>query len=80
MILHLCPLTNILPVYNFNGRFIWTVRDNNKKVQKNALKTSYKLICMLMSEISIRSPINKQDFWLAGVLYTGKELRLGALS
>ncbi len=43
-----------------------------------------------MSQISIWSPINHQDFWLPGVfytgkelpgvLYTGKELRLGALS
>ncbi len=33
-----------------------------------------------MSEISIRSPINQQDFWLTGVFYTGNELRLGALS
>ncbi len=38
----------------------------------------YKLICILMSEISIWSPINQQDFWLPGVFYTGKELRLGA--
>ncbi len=29
-----------------------------------------------MSEISIWSPINLQDFWLPGVFYTGKELRL----
>ncbi len=33
----------------------------------------YKLIC-------IWSPMNQQDFWLQGVFYTGKELRLGALS
>ncbi len=33
-----------------------------------------------MSEISIWSPINQQDFWLPGVFYSGKELRLGALS
>ncbi len=26
-----------------------------------------------MSEISIWSPINKHDFWLPGVFYTGKE-------
>ncbi len=32
-------------VYNFNGRFILTVRQfNNKKIQKNALQKSYKLI------------------------------------
>ncbi len=30
-----------------------------------------------MSEISI---FNQQDFWLPAVFYTGKELRLGALS
>ncbi len=29
-----------------------------------------------MSEISIWSPINQQDFCLPGVFYTGKELRL----
>ncbi len=29
-----------------------------------------------MSEISIWSPINQQDFWLPGVFYTGKELLL----
>ncbi len=29
-----------------------------------------------MSEISIWSPINQQDFWLPGVFYTGMELRL----
>ncbi len=33
-----------------------------------------------MSQISIWSPINQQDFWLQDVFYTGKELRLGALS
>ncbi len=27
LILHLCPLTKKLSVYNFNSRFIWTVRD-----------------------------------------------------
>ncbi len=30
--------------------------------------------------VSIWSPINQQDLWLTGVFYTGKELRLGALS
>ncbi len=53
-------------------------QNNNKKIQKNAFQKSYKLICILMSE-SIWSPINQQDFWLPGVFYTGKELRLGAL-
>ncbi len=33
-----------------------------------------------MSEISIWSPIDQQDFWFPGVFYTDKELRLGALS
>ncbi len=32
-----------------------------------------------MSQISISSPINQQDFWLPGVFYTGNELRLGAV-
>ncbi len=49
-------------------------------IQKNAFENSYKLICILISQISIWSPINQQDFWLPGVFYTGKELRLGALS
>ncbi len=40
----------------------------------------YKLICILMSQISIWSSINQQDFLFSGVFYTGKELRLGALS
>ncbi len=79
LILYVCPLTKKWSVYNFNGRFIWTVRDRitTKKIQKNAFQKSYKLICILMSEISIWSPINQQDFWLPGVFYTGKELRLG---
>ncbi len=33
-----------------------------------------------MSQISIWYPTNRQDFWLPGVFYTGKEMRLGALS
>ncbi len=33
-----------------------------------------------MSQISIWSPINQQDFWLPDVFYSGNELRLGALS
>ncbi len=33
-----------------------------------------------MSQTSIWSPINQQDFWLPCVFHTGKELRLGALS
>ncbi len=37
LILYVCPLTKKWSVYNFNGRFIWTVRDrNNKKIQKIA--------------------------------------------
>ncbi len=57
LILYVCWLTKKCSVYNFNGRFIWTV-----------------------SEISIWSPTSLQDFWLPGVFYTGKKLRLGALS
>ncbi len=48
------------------------------KNPEKCISKSYILICILMSEISIGSPINKQDFWLPGVFYTGKELRLGA--
>ncbi len=40
------------------------------KIQKSAFQKSYKLICILMSQISIWSPINQQDFWLPGVFYT----------
>ncbi len=77
LILYVCPLTKKWSVYNFNGRFIWTVRNRitTKKIQKNTFKKSYKLISILMSVISIWSPIN-QHFWLPGVFYTGKELRL----
>ncbi len=66
-------------VYNFNGRFIWNVRDRITKT-KITFKKRYKLICILMSQISIWFPINQQDLWLPGVFYTGKKLRLGALS
>ncbi len=52
----------------------------NNKIQKNTFQKSYKLICILVSQISIWSPINQQDFWLPGVFYKGKELRLGAHS
>ncbi len=44
------------------------------------LKKSYEFICILKNEISIWSFINQQDLWLPDVFYTGKELRLGALS
>ncbi len=56
-----CPLTKKWAVYNFNCRFIWTVRDRTtaKKIQKNALK---KIICILMSQRSIR-PLRKT--WLS---------------
>ncbi len=35
----------------------------------------FKKVTKLLSEISIWSPINQQDFWLPGVFYTGKELK-----
>ncbi len=59
------------------GLNVFVVEKQQQKIQKNDL---HKLICILMSQISIWSPINQQDFWLPGVFYTGKELRLGALS
>ncbi len=64
LILYICPLTNKWSVYNFNDRFIWTVRDRitTKKIQKNAFQKSYKLICILMSQISIW-PLRKT--WLS---------------
>ncbi len=58
----------------FYGRFIWTVRD------KKSFQESYKLICILMNEISICSPINQKYVWIPGVVYTSNKLRLGALS
>jgi len=77
LILYICPLTKKWSVYHFNGRFIWRVRGEirTKKIQKHAFQKSYKLIFILMSQISIWSPINLQDVWLPGVFYTGKELR-----
>ncbi len=79
--LYVCPLTKKWSVYNFNCRFTWTVRDRitTTKIQKNAFKKSHKLICILMSEISI-DPLNQQDFRLPCVFYTGKELILGEFS
>ncbi len=57
-----------------------TEYQRTNKIQKNVIQKSYKLICILMSQIGIWSPINQQDFWLPDVFYTGKALRLGALS
>ncbi len=34
LILYIWPLTKYLSVYNFNGRFIWTVRYRIKKKYK----------------------------------------------
>ncbi len=45
-------LTQKLSVYNFNGRFILTLGDS-EKILKNAFLQSFKLICILMSRISI---------------------------
>ncbi len=59
LILYVCPLTKKWSVYNFNGRFIWTVRD---RIQKTAFQKSYILICILMSQISIW-PLRKT--WLS---------------
>ncbi len=56
MILNVWPLTKKLSVYNFK-----------QKIQKNTSQNICKLISILMSEISIWSPINQQDFWLPGV-------------
>ncbi len=55
LILYVCPLTKKLSVYHFNGRFIWTVRDimTTKRSRKRIQKKSYKLICILMSELNI---------------------------
>ncbi len=47
--------------------------DRITTIQKNAFQKSYKLIRILMIEISIWSLINQQDVWLPGIFYTGKE-------
>ncbi len=52
-------------------------RQNNNKSRKTIWRFK---ICILMSQISIWSHINQQDFWIPLVFYLGKELRLGALS
>ncbi len=39
LILYVCPLTKKLSVYNFNGVFIWTVRD---RIQIFFLSTIFK--------------------------------------
>ncbi len=50
-------------------------RENNNKIsRKNAFQKSYKLICILMSEISIWSPINQQDFWACLLYRQGAEI------
>ncbi len=55
LILNICPLTKKLSVYNFNGMFILTVRDRITTTQSRKMhfKKSYKLIFILMSEISV---------------------------
>ncbi len=60
LILYVCPLTKKWSVNHFNGRFIWTVRDRiTTKNPEKRFSKSYKLICILMSQISIWSPINQ---------------------
>ncbi len=54
------------------GLFEQWETEYQQKIQTNAFKESYTLICILLSQISIGSPINQQDFWLPGVFYTGK--------
>ncbi len=72
LILYVCPLTKKWSVYHFNGRFIWTVRERTTttKIQKNAFQKSYKLICVLMSQISIWT-FAKHDFVLGGKTLVG---------
>ncbi len=56
LILYVYPLTKKLSVYNFNGRFIWKVRDRITTITKSRQKhftKSCTLICILMSQISI---------------------------
>ncbi len=43
LILYICPLTEIKwSDYNFNGRFIWTVRDKTTTKNKQIKKRLYK--------------------------------------
>ncbi len=46
LILYVCPLTKKLSVYNFNGRFIWTVRDRIT-TKKSRKMQNYRLIISL---------------------------------
>ncbi len=72
LILYVCPLTKKWSDYNFNGRFIWTVGDRitTKKIQKTAFQKSYKLICIIMSQISIW-PLLKTWLVLGGKTLVG---------
>ncbi len=63
LILYICPLTKKLSVYNFNGSFIWTVRDRiTTKKSRNMHKKSYKLICILMSDKYL-TPSQNMTWW-----------------
>ncbi len=53
-------------------------QNNNNKIQKYVFQKSYKLICILMSQISM-IPYQSARFLAPRCFYTGKELR-GALS
>ncbi len=64
LILYVCPLTKKWSVYNFNGRFISERQNNNKNIQKNKFQKSYKLICILMSQVF--DPFAKHDLALGG--------------
>ncbi len=44
LILYVCPLTKKLSVYNFNGRFIWTVRDRTTTTKKCRKSHSKKVL------------------------------------
>ncbi len=72
LILYVCPLTKKWSVYNFNGRFILTVGDRitTKKIQKKKIKMSYKLICILISEINI-DPFAKHNLVLGAETLVG---------
>ncbi len=54
-------------------------QNNNKKIQINAFQKSYTLICILISQISIWSLINQQDFWLPGVYRSNQSIRFQTL-
>jgi hypothetical protein len=57
LILYVCPLTQKWSVYNFNGRFIWTVRDRitTTNIHNNPCQKCYTLICIWTHLLSFQT-------------------------